>query len=318
VHPVLASFPFLGVGLLTCALIVLFIVRLPLQDRFGARGLALAVLIAASVAALAAASGLVAWHGHLIVTSYAATLVVGFLAAFALAWPRMRVRSLDPTHLRPIVMLALLLGMAGARARYAWENPASFRHDDGSLDVRALLDLDAGGMVWYGGLLFAAFGIVLYAWRQRLSILTLADALAPSIALGLAIGRIGCFLNGCCYGRPTTLPWAVTSPHPPHEHIHPTQLYETVAGVVLCAALLLIDRVRPRRGLIAAWFCIGYGCWRFVNEGLRNDYRHAGTLNQFASHVLTNSQVTSIVLVAFGVGLAIWAWTRDQDPLPTR
>ena len=312
-HPVLVSFPFLGVGLLACALLVFAVARGPLQDRLGARGVALAALIACALAALAAAGGLVAWRGQLVVTSYAAALILGFIAATALARPRLRARGIDTDHLRPILLLALLLGMAGARARYAWETPAPFRRADGSLDLQSLLDLDRGGMVWYGGLLLAAAGIVIYAWRKRLPVAVLADALAPSVALGLAIGRIGCFLNGCCHGRATTVPWAVASPHPPHALIHPTQLYETVAGAALCGALLLIDRCQPRRGLIAALFCIGYGAWRFVNEGLRNDYRHAGTLNHVFSIELTNSQVTSLLLVAFGLGLAIWAWTRRPE-----
>ena len=311
-HPVLVSFPFLGVGLLACALLVFAVARGPLQDRLGARGVALAALIACALAALAAAGGLVAWRGQLVVTSYAAALILGFIAATALALPRLRARGIDTDHLRPILLLALLLGMAGARARYAWETPAPFRRADGSLDLQSLLDLDRGGMVWYGGLLFAVAGIALYAWRKRLPVVVLADALAPSVALGLALGRVGCFFNGCCHGRATDLPWAVMSTHPPHELIHPTQLYETAAGLALCGGLLLIDRFQPRRGLIAAGFCLGYGAWRYFNEGLRNDYHHAGTLNAIGSVELTNSQVTSLLLVAFGLGLAIWSWTRRR------
>lgn len=314
-HPVLASFPFLSIGLLASFLLAFAALRPPLQDRLGGRGIALAALIAAAVAAAAALAGVVAWHGEMVITSYAAALVAGFAAAGALAHVRMRARGIDPVHLRPMLVLAVVLGMAGARARYAWENPASFRRADGGLDLRTLIDLDAGGMVWYGGLLLAAAGIALYAWRKRLPVMTLADVVAPPIALGLGLGRIGCFFNGCCYGRPTSVAWAVTSPHPPHAHIHPTQLYEAIAGIALAGLLVLIDRARPRRGLIAAFFCLGYGGWRFINEGLRDDYRHAGTLNHVLGVELTNSQVTSLLVMAFGLALAVWAWTRRPDTL---
>lgn len=309
-HPVLASFPFLGIGLIACGLIAFAIARPPLHDRLGRRGVALAALIALLAAGLAAATGLVAWRSELVVTSYAAALVAGFIAATALAAPRLRDRGIDPAHLRPIVLLALLLGMAGARARYAWETPAAFRRADGGLDLRALLDLEAGGMVWYGGLLLAAAGIALYAWRQRLPVIRLADALAPSIAIGLGIGRIGCFLNGCCHGRRTSVPWAVASPHPPHALIHPTQLYEALAGLAIGGLLVLADRRGPRQGLVSAGFCIAYGVWRFINEGLRDDYRHAGTLNRIAGVELTNSQITSLLMIAFGIALAAWARMR--------
>lgn len=313
-HPILAQIPFVGIGLLACAAIVFALARPRLQDRLGdLRGALVAAAIAIAAGCAAAATGLVAWTGTLLITSYAVAFVLGFAAALALAAPRVRPLGIDRRQLSTIALLAIVAGMAGARARYVWENPERFRTDAG-LDWRRVADLDAGGMVWYGGLIAAAAVIALWAWRRRLPVLALADAVAPAVALGLAIGRVGCFFNGCCFGRPCDLPWAVPAPFNAALRLHPTQLYETLAGLAICGGILLLGRLRPRVGLQAAAFCIGYGVWRFINEGLRNDYRHEHTVSDLGGWMVTNSQTTSILLVVAGLALASWVRVRGDRP----
>ena len=104
-------------------------------------------------------------------------------------------------------------------------------------------------MVWYGGALLASGLMALYGWRSRLDLLELADLFLPATAVGLGIGRVGCFLNGCCYGRPTTLPWGVPGAGGPHTH--PTQLYETLACLALAGAATLFWYRRRSQGQVS-------------------------------------------------------------------
>ncbi len=259
-----------------------------------------------------------AWTGTWVITSYAVFLV---LAALAARWLFVRACRHDAAlqtagaRANDLVLVALLGGLIGARARFVWENSALFRTADG-LDWRRILDLDSGGMVWYGGLIGGALAVLVWAWRLRVPLLPLADAVAPALAIGLGFGRIGCFLNGCCYGRVCDLPWAVTFPG--HvESRHPAQLYESGVAFMLAGVLTILHRRPQRPGLVAAIFCISYGIWRFINETLRDDYRHAGTLNDLGGWELTNSQITSLWLLVIGCVLITWSRYRQAtSPAP--
>lgn len=313
--PELARLPFIGLGLVAVALVGALALRGPLTARWGRRGL-LAAFAGGGVLGIAAASvGLVAWTGTWVITSYAVCLVVGVLAA---RWLFLRACSHDAalaqaaTHANDLTLVALIAGLIGARARYVWENPATFSTADG-WNWRQIADLDQGGMVWYGGLIGGAIAVVALAWRLRIPLLPLADATAPALAVGLAFGRIGCFFNGCCYGRICDLPWAVTFPG--HlEARHPTQLYESGVAFGLALLLAFLHRRPLRPGIVAALFCMLYGVWRFINEALRDDYRHAGTLNDLGGWQLTNSQITSLWLLILGCVLITWSRYRQTPP----
>src|SRR5262245_41777352 len=158
-----------------------------------------------------------------------------------------------------------------------------------------------GGLAYYGGFLAAAPAGLWYAARKRLGVLRGADLTSPCIALGLFFGRIGCFLNGCCYGKECELPWAVKFPG--HAgRLHPTQLYEAAAALVISTVLYYV--VRPRKridGQVFGAFLVLYGVARFLIELVRADDR--GILLG-----LSTSQWISIPLVAAGA----WLWTRRR------
>ena len=138
-----------------------------------------------------------------------------------------------------------------------------------------VVNVRAGGLVFYGGLAGAALAGVVFARLRRLPLWELADALAPSIALGHALGRVGCFINGCCYGLPTDLPWAVHYAGDPATQgagLHPTQLYEAALLLALYAALAWQYRTKRFSGHTFALYLLGYGAIRFSVEFLRGDY----------------------------------------------
>ena len=183
-----------------------------------------------------------------------------------------------------------------------------------------------GGLVFYGGLAGGVFAAWAYLARAKVPFLNAADSAAPYLALGEAITRIGCLLNGCCWGAACTLPWAITFPkHSPayEAHlaagaigpdvahslpVHPTQLYMT-AGLVVAAFVLRRALVRRRPdGVVFSGYLVLYGLLRFVVEWVRGDSaRSAGGL--------TVSGAISAGLVALGIA-AIAYRTRRPGSLP--
>ncbi len=137
-----------------------------------------------------------------------------------------------------------------------------------------------GGLVYYGGLIGASLTCIVYCLARKLPLWTIGDIMAPSVALGQAFGRIGCLLNGCCYGVATHLPWAISYPAPHATHpaaappapVHPTQIYEAVACVALYAGLAWLFRRRKFDGQVFGVFLVGYAIIRSWVELFRGDY----------------------------------------------
>jgi phosphatidylglycerol---prolipoprotein diacylglyceryl transferase len=208
---------------------------------------------------------------------------------------------------------SMMLGaLLGARLLYVVFFPAIFLANPiGTL-------LNAGGLVWYGGMLGGIIAVWAYTkWRQ-ISFLQLADVMMPPIALGLALGRVGCFMSGCCYGSASHLPWAVVYPvgHLTHPlHVHPSPLYEAFAALLIMAYLLWADKSKAltflAKGHLLGWFMLLYGLARFGLEGLRGD-RLVWT--QVIGLSLSASQVISLCGGVIGLGLLI-ALTKKQKPL---
>jgi phosphatidylglycerol:prolipoprotein diacylglycerol transferase len=182
-------------------------------------------------------------------------------------------------------------------------------------DCLAALKLWRGGYAYYGGFLFAVAFSVYYTRKHAMGWLRTADLAAPAIALGLFFGRLGCFLNGCCYGKPTSGPLGVVFPrggdtwraqveahliHPSQEAlpVHPTQLYEAFGCLALFAILYFgVARRAHRQGDVIAWLLVGYGILRSACEVFRDDDR--GVLFGW----LSTSQIISAPLILFGLFL---------------
>lgn len=273
----------------------------------------LAAAVGAGVASLAALAGLVPWFGRLHLAVFALFLVAGFLLAFVLARRPTRLIGVSRQTLIDAFLIAMVLGVVGARIRYVYERWDVFManaHGDVHQALVAAADLDAGGAVWYGGLFLATVGVWFYVRYRRISALAFADAILPGLFAGLAVGRIGCFFNGCCYGAPTDLPWGVSCAHNTHQWVHPTQLYETLACALLAAGLLWFWYRRRRDGQVTFIAMVGYGAWRLVNEALRGDH------DAFAfGTTITTSQATSLELIlAACIFAGVIGWYRRRHP----
>jgi phosphatidylglycerol:prolipoprotein diacylglycerol transferase len=184
--------------------------------------------------------------------------------------------------------------LVGAKVVWAVE----FRGDGPFLSLL----LSRGGLSWFGGLLG---GVATGLWvlrRQRIPILAALSAAAPALAIGHAIGRVGCFLVGDDYGRPTDLPWGVAFPRglPPTDvPVHPTQLYEAVPLVVIALVLLRWRRKGVSDAGVFGRYLVMVGMLRFLIEFIRVNLRIAGPL--------TVAQLISLVVIVAGIALlSVW------------
>lgn len=230
--------------------------------------------------------------GPLTLYSYGLMVALGFLAGIFLAAYLAKKSGIEPEIILDIAPFVLVGSILGARIFYAMEFWREFRGNP--LEIFFLWK---GGLVFYGGLLFAILGLLLAVKIFKLDFWKIMDILAPSTALGYAIGRIGCFLNGCCYGVETKVPWAVNFPT---ETVlrHPTQIYASFSGLLICSLLLLIFfKYRKFDGLVLIWGLLLYGVYRFLIEFIRTNPRYL--LN------LTEAQWASILLFILAGGLYI-------------
>jgi phosphatidylglycerol:prolipoprotein diacylglycerol transferase len=233
------------------------------------------------------------------VKTFGVMFALGFLACGGLVARRLRELGKPVDWAYEIVFAALIGGVAGARGYYVIQNYSQVKHDLlGSI-------FSGSGLVWYGGAIGGAIGVLAWMrWRDALE-LRMLDMCATALALGYAIGRIGCQVSGDGdYGIRSSLPWAMGYPHgtvptAPGVTVQPTPIYETVAMCLLTYLLWrLRDRVRP--GVVFASYLVLSGLERFLVEFIRrNNEVLAG---------LTSPQLESIVLMAAGaVMLAMMA-----------
>ena len=189
----------------------------------------------------------------------------------------------------------MVCGIVGARVAYV---AANFR--DFAADPLEIIRIYRGGLVFYGGLIGAAAGVVGVARARREPLLPMADLAVSALPLGHTIGRIGCFLNGCCYGSPTDCACGVFVEGALR---HPTQLYEAAFNGAVYLLVFILFLRRPKPGTVLACYLLAYPPGRFAIEFLRGDPR----IHWLG---LTAAQLTSLAL--FGIGLALWRWLRRR------
>ncbi len=183
----------------------------------------------------------------------------------------------------------MLFGIIGGRIAYVVANFDYYLHDP-----VAIIRVDQGGLIYYGGFIGAFIAGVVFARVKKMSILELADFSVSALPLGHAFGRMGCFLNACCYGAVTSVPWGVSQQGAVR---HPVQLYEALFNLALYALMIPVYQRRKWNGQILAMYCIVYPLGRFVLEFFRGDER-------LGWHGFSYAKIISIALMA--VGLVIW------------
>ncbi|NLO22692.1 MAG: prolipoprotein diacylglyceryl transferase [Syntrophomonadaceae bacterium] len=200
-----------------------------------------------------------------------------------------------------MVIIMVLFGILGGRVAYIivyeWAeflaNPLSF------------FSPGLSGLVWYGAFIGGLLAFLLYIWKKRLDFWEMADIFAPYLALGYALVRIGCFLNGCCYGLPTGSEFGVVFPHLDAELRHPTQLYSSLLNFILAAFLLWLYERRLFKGQVFIVYLIGYSIYRFIMEFFRFSLINWGPF--------TLGQVYTLILLAVALGLYLWIGIKSKE-----
>lgn len=199
-----------------------------------------------------------------------------------------------------MVAVAVVAGIIGAKLWHVLDTPMEFREMGWSVLW------DSAGFAWFGGLTFGIGALLLQGWRARIGAVRTLDLAAPAAAIGYGIGRVGCFLSGDgCYGIPTNLPWGMSFPNgiePTLLRVHPTPLYELLAGLLIGSWLWTRGRKARPTGWILGEYLVLSGLARFSVEFIRR--------NPKVLLGLSNAQLASLGCVAAGIALLAWGATR--------
>lgn len=256
--------------------------------------------------------------GPLTVHSFGLCVALGFLAAlFAMTHLARRglVPGLPEEGVSQLVICAMAGGAAGARFAYVCEHWSAEYAGRPFFEV---FRLDKGGLMFYGGLFGAIAAIALFTRAKKVRLVSVLDLCAAGLPLGHAFGRVGCFLNGCCYGRVCDGALSVTYPAhspawweqvgsgligrgaPESLPVLPSQLVEAAANLVLFAVIFAWARRKPAEGLLSGAYLLSYAAIRFFTETLRSDPR-------MMVGPLTISQFISLFLIAAGAAFLLHA-----------
>jgi phosphatidylglycerol:prolipoprotein diacylglycerol transferase len=249
--------------------------------------------------------------GPVTVYSYGVLLAAAYLLGLKLAMVRARARGLDATRMLDLGIYIIISALVGAKLLLLVVDFDQFRGNPAEL-----LSLARSGGVFYGGLILAVLVAFWYMRRHRLPLWQTCDVFAPGIALGHAVGRLGCLAAGCCFGKPTSVAWAVTFTNPQaaanvgtplHVPLHPTQLYESAAEAIVLVLLLATERKgRAYPGRTFWLYMLMYGISRFVIEFYRGDERG------MVFDMLSTSQFISLILVPLSLAMLVWLARRPQ------
>ena len=253
--------------------------------------------------------------GPITVYTYGVLLAAAYLLGLKLAMVRAERRGLDAARILDLGIYIIISALIGAKLLLLITDFKAF-----TANPRELLTLARSGGVFYGGLILAVTVALLYIRKVGLPLWTTTDVFAPGIALGHVIGRFGCLFAGCCYGKPTKLPWGITFGDPFAAAnvgtplgvpLHPTQLYEAGAELLILGVLLWTEKKgRSFAGRTFWLYMLLYAISRFIIEFFRGDER--GTVGMFST-----SQFISIVLAPLAIVMLVWL-ARAVTPDPKR
>lgn len=239
--------------------------------------------------------------GALTITTYGVLVATAFVLGILLAARRAKNEGLDPNAIYDLAVWIIIAAIGGSRLLHVitqWDHYAAR-----PLDIFKIWE---GGLAFYGGFVLGIPAVIWFLKRRGLPVLKVGDILAPSVALGLAIGRLGCFSAGCDFGTQTDLPWAVTFTHPESlaklgVPLHPTQLYESFGSLAIFGILLAYHPRKRFDGETFYLYMVLYGIFRFLIEFIRGDVDRGFIL----AGLLSTSQAIAIPFVLASVILIV-------------
>jgi phosphatidylglycerol:prolipoprotein diacylglycerol transferase len=239
--------------------------------------------------------------GNIEFYSYGLMIGIGFVAGIWLASKRAEKKGIDPDSMFWLFVLLLAAGMVGGRLFHVVLNTWYYQ------DWRSVLDTRNGGLSIHGVLVGGALALAAYARSKEARFLDLADLLAPSVALGQAIGRIGCFMSGCCYGVETSGTWGFYTRFAPGLR-HPYQIYESLANFILVVAVIRVSDKTKVSGTAFWTYVAGYSGIRFFLEFFRDNDSYLWGLSY--------GQWTSLAGLAAALVIVIYSRAKSRSQVP--
>ena len=253
--------------------------------------------------------------GPVTVYTYGVVLAAAYLLGLQLAMRRAKARGMDPNRALDLGIAIIVSALVGAKLLLVIVDWDHFRRNPGEI-----FSIVRAGGVFYGGLIAAILVAFWYMRRHRMPLWQTTDIFAPGISLGHAVGRLGCLAAGCCYGHSTGVPWAITFTNPAAAAnvgtplgvpLHPTQLYESGAELLILAFLLLTEKKgRPFAGRTFWAYLLLYGITRFVIEFFRGDPRG------MVFDSISTSQFISLIMVPVSLVMLVYLSRKAETPEP--
>jgi phosphatidylglycerol:prolipoprotein diacylglycerol transferase len=248
---------------------------------------------------------------------YGVMMMLGFLAGWGTWMLLGRSRGYDKAVCSDLLFWVIVSGLLGARVAYVLENPE---------ELSRFFAFRDGGVVFYGGFLGAVLALLVYARVRGLRVLPLLDLAVIGLPVAHALGRVGCFLNGCCYGSRTdgcagvfyprgSLPWtmqryasAITDYDLKALPVHPVQLYEAAVNLLIFVVVVVVFRRSRRAGMTSGIYALLYAAGRALLEQFRGDRGE-----RVAVGPLSIAQAISIGVAIGGVGLIVAGWRSGRE-----
>jgi len=244
--------------------------------------------------------------------TYGPIMALGFLLAFLLVYHIVKRRGDDLEFYMDLYLWLIIGGVAGAKILYSIIEYREF-----IARPLHMLNCRNGGLVWYGGVLADTVIVTWYSRRRGQSVFRVMDTLMAPLALGLAIGRWGCLMGGCCFGRLCSYPWAIVYPEGVNPvaglPVHPTPIYESLLSLAIAAIIYTAVRRNVRTGIpTLLWFTL-YPLARFIVEFYRGD-EVRGFIYQSDAFSLSTSQFIGLIIFLAALTNLAWLWRHPVIP----
>jgi len=241
--------------------------------------------------------------GPVTVHMYGIMIAIGFISALLISEKRGKKKGMDTEILYGIFWCAIIGGALGSKILYYIVSIKDILKDP------SIIWNFQNGWVVYGGIIGGVLVSMGYCRYKKVDFVSYLDLVLPAVAFAQGCGRIGCFFAGCCYGRETDSVFHIeywqSDFAPNGVKLVPTQIYSSIGDFAIAFFLMAYAKREPKKGKVAAGYCILYSIGRFVIEMFRNDYR-----GEFG--FLSTSQIISIFILALGIGMFMWAEKSEQ------
>ena len=245
--------------------------------------------------------------GKLTIYTYGFFLALGFLTGIFLAKHEAKRVDEDPDKILDLAFYILIAAIVGSRFFYVATNPKIYL-----ASPLEMFKIWNGGLVFYGGFIAALVTALFYMRIKNMPVWKTTDIIAPSLALGQTLGRLGCLFAGCCFGKTCDLPWAITFTHPDTLApsaipIHPTQLYSALTNFIIFIFLFSFRKKKKFDGQLFWTYVFLYGITRSIIENFRGDFR-----GELVFGVLSISQATGCLMAILAIIMIVILRNKHQ------